>query len=111
MSITREALIAWVREQEKFDRDDARRLMHVASDQHFADEAFRRANHFAALLAALEAQQDVERKLHHWASLNNDERAKGKTPTFLNPWTALGWMGFASPDNPLPAPPVEVSRG
>jgi hypothetical protein len=58
------------------------------------DAALRRAEQAEAALAQSQAERDsLIKRLDFWIECNNGERANGRMPTFLNPYTILLWIG------------------
>ena len=53
-----------------------------------------RAEQAEAALAQAQAKRDsLIKRLDFWIECNNGERANGRMPTFLNPYTILLWIG------------------
>lgn len=53
-----------------------------------------RAEQAEAALAQAQAKRDsLIKRLDFWIECNNSERANGRMPTFLNPYTILLWIG------------------
>lgn len=58
------------------------------------DAALQRAEQAEAALAQAQAERDsLIKRLDFWIECNNSERANGRMPTFLNPYTILLWIG------------------
>jgi hypothetical protein len=58
------------------------------------DAALQRAEQAEAALAQAQAKRDsLIKRLDFWIECNNGERANGRMPTFLNPYTILLWIG------------------
>jgi hypothetical protein len=59
-----------------------------------AHEQRQRAEQAEAALAQAQAKRDsLIKRLDFWIECNNGERANGRMPTFLNPYTILLWIG------------------